>query len=854
MNTHSVRSQSEPMRRPPVHLLAAGLGVVSIAIAGWLALRSDGGTRRTEPARSPEPPAPSPAPAPMRMDDAGHNGIFAALGRATYRGRRWLPALGLALVIGLNVWAAAGGGALSQGGWQIPGSETAAAEDLLSDRFGEEATAMVVVFTDPDGDASSDAFQQTVADAMAPVDDDPIVDEIITYADVGDDAFLSTDGNRTFALARLNVDTEDAVDDAEHLGALVAVPAGVETIVTGIPMIQHQFNVAIEQDLFRAEVISLPIALLILLAVFGTLVGAAVPLIIAGLALPMALAIISLLATLTEMSIFVTNVTTMIGLALSIDYALFMVSRFREELRHHTVPDAIERTMATVGKAVAISGVAVAIGLSSLTVFESPALRSMGIGGVVTVVSMLIFGLTVLPAMLALLGARVNRLRVPLPGPLRLVDDGEIADRRRGHGLWGRIARVVMRRPLLVATPVLALLLLAGTPFLRIQLSTGGNLDDLPPSASVRGFEILADEFPGGDADPVVLAVRYPEEILDDGALDAAWLAEMHAYVDDLAQIDGVEDVASVLDPPTGLDAATYGQLLAVPEAQRPAEAAGIGAYLEAWIAEDVARVEVVSANLPDSNAGRALVDEIRALAAPDGADDVLTAGLSSRSRDFMASFSGSVPWAVAIVVAVTAIVLFLTFGSLLLPIKAVLMSLLSITASFGALVWIFQEGHFSTLLDFDPSGTLIASTPVLMFAILFGLSMDYEVLLLSRIRERYLATGDNTRAVAEGIGITGGIITGAALIMVAVFGAFALGSVVMIKALGLSMAMAVLIDATIVRGILVPAFMRVMGRLNWWAPRWLQGAVARLGLYERPSASASVTAPVAAGSEPTPA
>jgi RND superfamily putative drug exporter len=196
----------------------------------------------------------------------------------------------------------------------------------------------------------------------------------------------------------------------------------------------------------------------------------------------------------------------------------------------------------------------------------------------------------------------------------------------------------------------------------------------------------------------------------------------------------------------------------------------------------------------------------------------------------------GSVPWAVAIVVGVTGAVLFLTFGSIFLPVKAVLMSLLSITASFGALVWIFQEGNLSGLLDFEPSGTLIASTPILMFAILFGLSMDYEVFLLSRIRERYLITGDNTRAVEEGIGITGGIITGAALIMVAVFGAFALSSVSMIKSLGFSMALAVLIDATIVRGVLVPAFMRVMGNVNWWAPRWIQRIVARLGLYEGPA------------------
>ena len=260
-----------------------------------------------------------------------------------------------------------------------------------------------------------------------------------------------------------NEELEAAVDDAEHLAGLVRAPQGVETVVTGIPLVQQEFNEAIERDLVQAELISLPIAMLILLAVFGTVVGAVLPIIIAAVALPSSMAVISLLAGVTEMSIFVTNVATMIGLALSIDYSLFTVSRFREELRHRSVADAVEHTMATVGKAVAISGVAVAIGLSSLTVFESPALRSMGIGGVVTVLSTLVFGLTVLPALLGMLGPRVNRLRIPLPRSLRLVEDNPAAaDARQGHGVWGRIAQAVMRRPLLIATPVLLVLVLAG--------------------------------------------------------------------------------------------------------------------------------------------------------------------------------------------------------------------------------------------------------------------------------------------------------------------------------------------------------------------------------------------------------
>jgi uncharacterized membrane protein YdfJ with MMPL/SSD domain len=771
----------------------------------------------------------------MTVDDRiAHNGIFAALGRFTYRGRRWIPLVGLALVIGLNVWATTAGGRLSQGGWQVPGSEAARAEELFADRFGEQATSMIVLFTDPDGDAGSPAFQATVAGAVAPLADDPTVDEIVTYADIADPSFLSRDGTKTFALIRLTEPLEESVDDAEHLASLVDAPPGVDVTVTGVPMVQHEFNQAVERDLVQAELISFPIALLILLAVFGTLVGAALPLIIAVLALPSAMAGITLLAGVTEMSIFVTNVATMIGLALSIDYSLFTVSRFREELRHRPVADAVEHTMATVGKAVAVSGIAVAIGLSSLTVFESPALRSMGIGGVVTVISTLIFGLTVLPALLGMLGTRVNRFRIPLPRAIRLMeDDADAADARRGHGLWGRIARVVMRRPVAIATPVLILLIVLGLPFLGIQLSTGGNLDDLPPSDSVTGFHVLEDEFPGGDTDPIAVAVRADAPITEDGALDPAWISRFEAYVAQLEDLPEVTEVKSVLDPPAGVEAAAYLQVAALPADQRPPEAAGIKAWIDQWIADDVAKVEVFSDALPDSAEGRTLVDDVRAVAAPDGTDEVVSGGLSSRSADFMTSFSHSVGWAIAIVVGVTGLVLFLTFGSFFLPLKAVLMSLLSITASFGALVWVFQDGNLSGLLDFNASGTIIASTPILMFAVLFGLSMDYEIFLLSRIRERYLITGDNTRAVEEGLGITGGIITGAALVMVAVFGAFALSSVGLIKSLGFSMALAVFIDATIVRGILVPAFMRVMGRVNWWAPRWVQRAVARVGLYE---------------------
>jgi uncharacterized membrane protein YdfJ with MMPL/SSD domain len=763
-------------------------------------------------------------------------GIFAAVGRFDYRFRRWLPIVGLAIVIGTNAWAATGGGTLIQGGWVIDGSEEQRAAALIADRFGSEATTMLVVYRDPSGNAASPQFQATVEASLAGVAKDPAITKVQTYGQTKAPALLSKDGTTTMAAVFLTKGVENAVADAGRLADEVRRPSGVEMWVTGIPQVYHEFNAKIERDLFQAEAISLPIALLILLAVFGTLVGAALPLVIAGFAMPTAFAVISLLANVTQMSIFVTNIATMIGLALAIDYSLFMVSRFREELRHHDVEIALERMMGSVGKAVAVSGIAVAVGLSSLVVFHAAALRSMGLSGIVTVLSTLIFGLTVLPALLALLGPRVNRLRVPLPRFLRLIeDDTEAADRRQGRGVWAWIAARVMRRPLVVAIPVLAILLIAGSPFLGIQLSTGQNLADLPPVPSRIGFEVIAAKFPGGESDPIAVVVTWPGEDFSAG-VSTQRQQQVEGYSQAVRSIDPkVTDVESVLTPPPGMLGTEYARVLALPAAQRPA---ALNDYIAAWAARDTIKLRVFSSYVPDSDDGRALVTRIRDIPPPQGAQ-VLTGGLPSRSADFMSSFRGSVPIAILIVVLVTSVVLFLTFGSVFLPVKAVLMSLISVTASFGALVWIFQQGHLSGPLGFETSGTIGAWQPIIMFAILFGLSMDYEVLLLSRIRERYLATGDNTRAVAEGLGITGGMITGAALIMVAVFAAFGMSSITSIKSLGVTMSLAVLIDATIVRGVLVPAFMRIMGRANWWAPAWIQRAVARLGLYEMGSADA---------------
>ena len=842
------------MRKRLFTIAGAVIGLGVPVLVAWLSRR---GPRPWDPGQpAVAPPATTAVPPPRLMDGQpppqdGHipephpTGLFAAIGRFDYRFRRWLPLLGLALVIGLNAWSANAGGRLIQGGWVIPDSEEQRAVDLLADRFGEQESTMLVLYRAPDGDATDPEFQERVRDSLAPISDDPAVDRIETWGETGFDPLLSTDRASTMAVVYLDKDVESSVEDSARLAEMIVAPDGVETSVTGIAQLYHELNQRVEEDLLRAEMISLPVALLILLAVFGTLVAAGLPLLIVALAMPSTFAVISLLSSVVDMSIYVNNVATMIGLALAIDYSLFMVSRFREELRHHSVEIAVERMMGSVGKAVAISGVAVAIGLSSLTVFEAASLRSMGLGGIISVLSTLVFGLTVLPALLALLGHRVNRLGLPLPRALHLVDTDAAGDeRRQGHGVWAWIAGHVMRRPILITAPVLALLVALGSPFLSIELSTGQNLEDIPPTPARAAFETLLEEFPAAESDPITVAVSWPEDL--DGYLPATRQVALQRYLDSVAALDGVTGTESVLDPPTGMEEGQYLALLALPPERRPSEAAGVAGWIETQLAGDTARLRVFTDLLPDSAAGRELVEEVRDVPAPEGAS-VLTGGLPSRSADFMTSFYGSVPVAILIVVAVTGAVLFLTFGSVFLPFKAVLMSLVSITASFGALVWIFQQGHLEGPLGFEASGTTAAWLPIIMFAILFGLSMDYEVLLLSRIRERYLAHGDNTRAVAEGIGLTGGIITGAALIMVAVFAAFALSSIVFIKALGFSMALAVLIDATIVRGVIVPAFMRIMGWVNWWAPRWMQRAVARLGLYEGPDRTDAGLRPVRA-------
>jgi uncharacterized membrane protein YdfJ with MMPL/SSD domain len=767
--------------------------------------------------------------------DWGSRPMFSTWGRFIYRFRRPVAVIAIVLAVVSMGLASQVTGALSAGGWTDPDSESAAVSDRLAKEFGAGGGAIVAVFRGAAGaDARSTTFQDSISGSLDRLIADPRVDGAVGWAETRDDRFISTDGTAAYVVVQLAITDEAAVDEMPALRELIDQPADLTLQLTGVaPATQDQAEQS-EKELVQAETVSFPFAALILILVFASLVAAGLPLLVALLAIPTTLGGVYLAAQVTELSIYVQNVATMLGLALAIDYSLFMVSRFREELRRgRDVASAVEVTVATSGKAVTFSGLAVAVGLSGLLLFQPTALRSFGIGGALTVAASVFYALTFLPAVLGMLGPRVNALSVAglrdgvrrrLGRPVGVAAD--VARRSR----WERMAHAVMARPFAVLVPTLAFLLVLGTPFLHLSQGIP-DASVLPPGIESREASVaLSRDFRAGETSPIIVLASVQGSPTDEANVQN--VIDLSAAIDEVPNIDRVEGpFADLKDPATGaaLDAAGIARLFAAPRDQLPAElAAGLDRLEDAYIRGSTVRLDAISPLGPLSPAGTEVVPGVRSVAV----DGVTTqvGGLAAQGKDFMASQSETIPWAIALTLGASAVILFLLFGSVVIPIKAVIMTLLSITASFGALVFIFQDGNLADVLGFTTPGFTIAGNPIIMFSVLFGLSMDYEVLLLSRIQEAYRRTGDNTASVAEGLAKTAGVITGAALIMVTVFSAFALAESITIKSIGVGMAIAVLIDATIVRVLLVPATMRLMGRWNWWAPGPLGRFADRLG------------------------
>jgi uncharacterized membrane protein YdfJ with MMPL/SSD domain len=756
--------------------------------------------------------------------------MFVRWGSLVYRYRRLVAGLAVAAALVSFVFAAQVSSVLTTGGWYAPGSESQQVSAKLAQDYGQSGGSMVVLFQAPGRtDAGASAFQGQIAAAVARLHDDPRVASVVGYSQTGDPAFISTAGDASWVLVNLNMSQDAAIAVVDSIRSEITAPAGFSVSMTGAAPLNAATSAQSEKDLARAETISLPIALLILILVFGSLVAAGLPLFVAGLTIPTTLALVWVLAQRLTMSIFVTSVVTMLGLALAIDYSLFMVSRFREELAcGATVEEAVQRTVATSGKAVAFSGTAVAIGLSGLLLFRAPTLSSMGIGGALIAVCSVVYALTFLPATLGMLGPRVERLQLHVPAVLlsrsARAARASAADSPARPGRWERIAAGVMRRPVAVLVPILVLLVAFGTPFLGEKAGLGG-AQILPTTNQARqAWDTIETKFPAGETSPIDLLVTVPGDPVSSS--NAAALADYSARIAALSGVSKVGGPFSLTDPAgRPMPASAVSAVLSAPQATRPAALNGL---IAADVRGSSVHIQVVTP-LAGTPAAQTLVQTIRDMS-PGAGLTVLVGGNDAASLDFLAAQNAELPGAVAFILIAMALMLLLQFGSAVLPIKAVVMTLLSLTASFGALVWIFQDGNLSGILGFTSPGYAVSIVPILMFSVIFGLSMDYEVLLLSRIQEAYRRDGDTTRAVAEGLARTGRVITGAALIMVSVFAAFGTGDLIIIKSLGIGMAIAVLIDATIIRVLLVPATMRLLGRWAWWAPSPVSGLTNQLG------------------------
>jgi RND superfamily putative drug exporter len=607
-------------------------------------------------------------------------------------------------------------------------------------------------------------------------------------------------------------------------------PTQLETVITGEPAVYEAIQDLSAEDLRTAESYALPFALIVLILVFGSLVAAALPVIGGGAAVATTLGAMYLLAGRYDLSIFVLNVASMLGLAVGIDYSLFIVGRFREELRAgRTVADAVEATVATAGRAVFFSGLAVFIGLLGLISYQYMSLRSMGIGGSVVVVFSVLVALTLLPALLGILGHRVNALR--------------LFGRHDGDGVfWQRWSAWVMAHPLPILVVTTAIILLIASPIVGIVVNVP-TAEELPPGQGARrGFDLVNERFDRGQLSPNQAMVTWEEGSPD--PFDPQRLGELYEYGQRLAALDGVAAVESIVTLP-GMDspeaAVAFWEYVRDAARESPGEsqqAAPPGADAEALArapqlaqattAPGTVLFRVVSEGEPDLPEGRAVAERIEGVPPPAGATLHL-AGLSAGVDEFVGSIYGRFPWVIAFVVVVTYLVLLVLLRSVLLPLKAVIVNTLSILASFGALVFIFQWGNFEGLLDFESAGYVDATLPIILFCTVFGVSMDYEVFLLTRMRESWLETGDNTRSVGLGLARTGRIITSAALIIVIVAGAFAFTSVIVTKAIGVGLAVAIAVDASIIRVLLVPATMRLLGRANWWIPAWLDRRLPRV-------------------------
>ncbi|MEZ0581111.1 efflux RND transporter permease subunit [Nocardioides sp. MH1] len=698
------------------------------------------------------------------------------------RHARLVLAAAVLVVVAAALYGAGVSDSLGRGGFEDPDAEGYRAVQAERAVFGNHDVDVVAIYSSDDLTADDPRFRAAVEDVVAGLADAPEVVDHVAYYDAPPEAGLvSADGHAAQVRISLAGDTlnerlisYDAIEPRLHA-------RGLDTDLAGLYPTHADVNVITEEDLKRAELISLPLVVLLALLIFGSLTASAMPALLGIVALLTSIAGMRLLALVTDVSMFSINVISLLGIGLAVDYSLFVVSRFREEMALLPPDDpasprvAVARTLATAGRTVMFSGLVVAASMSSLLVFPQVFLRSMGYGGIAAVLVAMLAALTVLPAILVLLGRRIDKGRLPWR------KKWDMPEPAGDEGRWARLARAVMKHPVAVLAVSAVVLLAVASPFLGVRW---GGID----------YRVLPDDAPSRVAAEKLLDFG-PETSLATVVLRGVDEATVDRWAADARSVDGVAEVEPLLQE------------------------------------GDDALVRVAWEGNSQSEDSQEIVHELRAIDPVTGT--ALVGGLTADTVDLVASVHGHLPVMGLIVLAVMLVLLFVAFGSLVLPFKAVVMNAFSVTASFGVVTWIFADGHLSGLLGFTSPGFLEATNPILMLAILFGLSMDYEVFLLSRVRERWDATGDPVGAVASGVQSTGRIITSAALLLGVVIGAFATGDIVLMKMLGVGMVVALVVDATVVRALMVPAAMALLGRLNWWAPGPMRRWWERHGFHE---------------------
>ncbi|MFD4234441.1 MMPL family transporter [Streptomyces sp. NPDC058542] len=728
--------------------------------------------------------------------------MFERLAELAIRRSRSVLVVAAAALVLMGAVGAGAFGKLLGGGFDDPSSPSSRAAVVIDEKFGGE-TNLVLLVGAADGSVDSPAVRQSGQSLVAGLKEEKGLTNVVSYWDTGSPDLRSEDGREAMVLAHVTGDETRQQENAQQIidGYTGTQDGGLTVRAGGGAAVGSDLSSQVVDDLILAEAIAIPLTLVLLLFVFGSVVAALLPLVIAVIAIVGSFAQLSLLGSVTDVANTATNLTTALGLGLGIDYALLMVSRFREQLSAGaSVDDAVRRTVSTAGRTVAFSAATVAAALGSLLVFPQYFLRSFGFAGVGVVAVAAVSTLFVMPALFAVLGHRVNSGRLPW------VKRGRVDDRTP---LWGRLARTVMRRPAITALPALAVLLLAASPLLGI---TFGTPDErvLPEGAESRQVATaLRENFDGSEESALHVVIDQPVSE-----------APLASYAAGLSGLDGVVRVETGSGSYAGGESTGPGN----PALGRP----------------DAQRITVVSALEAKSEAAQGLVKEVRATDPPAGASP-LVGGTDAQLVDSRTSIGDRLPIAAALIVLTTFVLLFLFTGSVVQPLRALVLNIVSLAATLGVMTWIFQDGALSSLLGFTAQPMEMSMT-VLMFCIAFGLSMDYEVFVTSRIKELHDLGEDNESAVTHGLGRTGRIVSAAALLLAVSFFAFGTAEISFMQMFGLGSGLAILIDAIAVRGVLVPAAMRLLGRSAWYAPGPLRRFHDRFGLSE--GAPGAVPAP----------